>query len=150
VPAGDDGGVPYAFLAVTAIGLAAVCLAYRPVRREPFTVISFATGWLVGELAFQNIVWEMVATALFIAFGALDGWAGWVGLVLAVVGWVGLVGLGVAGLRTARSSHAPSARPAASTTGGTAPRRTGSTCTARGWCRPRGPRSWSTSTAGDG
>jgi acetyl esterase/lipase len=93
--------VPYAYLAVTAVGLAAVCLAYRPIRREPFTVVSFATGWIVGELAFQNIVWEMVATALFIAFGALDGWAGWVGLALAVVGWAGLVGLGVTGLRAA-------------------------------------------------
>jgi acetyl esterase/lipase len=99
--AGDDGVVPYAFLAVTAVGLAAVTIAYHPVRREPFTVVSFATGWLVGELAFQNIVWEMVATALFISFGALDGWAGWVGLALAVAGWVGLVGLGATGLRAA-------------------------------------------------
>jgi acetyl esterase/lipase len=78
---GDDGAVPYAFLAVTTVGLVAVGLAYRPIRREPFTVISFATGWLVGELAFQNIVWEVIATVLFVAFGALDGWAGWVGLV---------------------------------------------------------------------
>ena len=93
--------MPYAFLAVTAVGLAAVALAYRPIRREPFTVVSFATGWLVGELAFQNIVWEMVATALFISFGALDAWAGWVGLALAVAGWVGLVGLGATGLRAA-------------------------------------------------
>ena len=93
--------VPYAFLAVTAVGLAAVAVAYRPIRREPFTVVSFATGWLVGELAFQNIIWEMLATAIFISFGALDGWAGWVGLALAVAGWVGLAGLGVTGLRAA-------------------------------------------------
>ena len=93
--------MPYAFLAVTAVGLVAVGLAYRPIRREPLTVPSFATGWLVGELAFQNIVWEMVATAVFITLGALDGWAGWVGLALAAVGWVGLVGLGVTGLRSA-------------------------------------------------
>ena len=93
--------VPYAFLAVTAVGLAAVAVAYRPIRREPFTVVSFATGWLVGELAFQNIIWEMLATAVFISFGALDGWAGWVGLALAVAGWVGLAGLGVTGLRAA-------------------------------------------------
>ena len=93
--------VPYAFLAVTAVGLAAVAVAYRPIRREPFTVVSFATGWLVGELAFQNIIWEMLATGVFISFGALDGWAGWVGLALAVAGWVGLAGLGVTGLRAA-------------------------------------------------
>ncbi|HWD56517.1 MAG TPA: alpha/beta hydrolase fold domain-containing protein [Acidimicrobiales bacterium] len=93
--------MPYAFLAVTALGAAAVALAYRPIRREPFTIVSFAAAWIAGELAFQNIVWQMAATGAFIAFGALDGWAGWLGLALAIAGWVGLVGLGVAGLRAA-------------------------------------------------
>jgi acetyl esterase/lipase len=93
--------VPYAFLAVTAVGAVAVALAYRPIRREPLTIVSFAFAWIAGELAFQNIVWQMAATGLFIGFGALDGWAGWLGLALAIVEWVGLVGLGVAGLRTA-------------------------------------------------
>jgi acetyl esterase/lipase len=92
--------VPYAFLAVTAVGVVAVALAYRPIRREPLTIVSFALAWIAGELAFQNIVWQMAATGVFIAFGALDGWAGWLGLALAIAGWVGLVGLGVAGLRT--------------------------------------------------
>jgi acetyl esterase/lipase len=96
---GDDGGVPYAFLAVTAVGAVAVALAYRPIRREPLTIFSFALSWLPNELALQTIVLQMVATVLFVVFGALDGWAGWLGLALAVVGWIGLVGLGVAGLR---------------------------------------------------
>ncbi len=86
-------------LAVTAVGVVAVALAYRPIRREPFTVLSFVAGWIAGELAFQNIVWQVIATVLFVTYGALDGWAGWLGLALAVVGWVGLVGLGIAGLR---------------------------------------------------
>jgi acetyl esterase/lipase len=93
--------VPYAFLAVTLIGGFAVLMAYRPIRREPFTVISFAAAWIAGELAFQNIVWQMVATGLFIRFGALDGWAGWLGLAITVVAWFGLLGLGVAGIRAA-------------------------------------------------
>jgi acetyl esterase/lipase len=93
--------VPYAFLVVTLVGAAAVALAYRPIRREPFTVLSFSAGWIAGELAFQNIVWQMVATALFIAFGALEGWAGWLGLAVAIVDWVGLLGLGIAGRRAA-------------------------------------------------
>ena len=63
--------MPYAFLIVTLVGAVAVALAYRPIRREPFTVLSFTCGWIAGELAFQNIVWQMVATALFIWFGAL-------------------------------------------------------------------------------
>ena len=96
---GDDGAVPYAYLSVTLVGVVAVALAYRPIRREPLTVVSFVAGWIAGELAFQNIAWQLIATALFIEFGALDGWAGWLGLALAVLGWIGLVGLGVAGLR---------------------------------------------------
>jgi acetyl esterase/lipase len=95
------GDMPYAYLAVTLVGAAAVALAYRPIRREPFSVVSFAFAWIAGELAFQNIVWQLVATVVFVEFGALDGWAGWLGLAVAVVDWVGLFGLGLAGLRTA-------------------------------------------------
>ena len=98
--------MPYAFLAVTVVGIVAVALAYRPIRREPLTVLSFAWASLTSELAFQNIVWEMVATVVFIEFGALDGWAGWLGLVFAVAGWIGLLGLGVAGLRAAEVTAA--------------------------------------------
>ena len=98
---GEDGGVPYAFLIVTLIGAVAVALAYHPIRREPFTVLSFICGWIAGELAFQNIVWQVAAATLFIWFGALSSWAGWLGLAVAVVGWVGLIGLGVAGRRAA-------------------------------------------------
>jgi acetyl esterase/lipase len=93
--------VPYAYLAVTVVGAVAVALSYRPVRREPLTIVSFALASWTSELALQNIVWQVVATAIFIELGALDGWAGWLGLAVAVAGWVGLVGLGVAGLRTA-------------------------------------------------
>jgi len=91
--------VPYAYLIVTLVGAATVALAYRPIRREPFTVVSFAGAWIAGELAFQNIVWQVVVTVVFVEFGALDGWAGWLGLAVAVLNWVGLFGLGVTGLR---------------------------------------------------
>ena len=93
--------MPYAFLIVTLIGAVAVALAYRPIRREPFTIVSFICGWIAGELAFQNMVWQAVATALFIWGGALSNWAGWLGLAVAVADWVGLIGLGVAGRRAA-------------------------------------------------
>ena len=86
--------MPYAYLAVTLVGAGAIALAYRPIRREPFTVLSFVSGWIAGELAFQNIVWQIIATVLFVAYGALDGWAGWLGLAVAVVDWIGLAGLG--------------------------------------------------------
>ncbi len=93
--------MPDAFLIVTLIGALAVTLAYRPIRREPFTILSFVSGWVAGELAFQNILWQMIATAIFISLGALQGWAGWLGLAVAVVDWVGLLGLGIAGRRAA-------------------------------------------------
>jgi acetyl esterase/lipase len=98
--------VPYAFLIVTLVGAVAVALAYRPIRREPFTVLSFICGWIAGELAFQNIVWQLVATALFIRFGALSNWAGWLALAVAVADWVGLIGLGIAGRRAAHVTAA--------------------------------------------
>jgi acetyl esterase/lipase len=98
---GDDGGVPYAYLAVTVVGALAVLLSYRPIRREPLTIVSFALASWTSELALQNIVWQVIATALFIEFGALNAWAGWLGLAIALSSWVGLVGLGVSGLRAA-------------------------------------------------
>jgi acetyl esterase/lipase len=93
--------VPYAYLAVTVVGALAVALSYRPIRREPLTVVSFVMASWTSELAIQNIVWQMIATALFIEFGALDSWAGWLGLAFAVTGWIGLTGLALAGLRAA-------------------------------------------------
>ena len=93
--------MPYAFLVVTLVGAVAVALAYRPIRREPFTVLSFTCGWIAGELAFQNIIWQAAAAALFISFGALSNWAGWLGLAVAVADCVGLIGLGIAGRRAA-------------------------------------------------
>jgi len=71
-PVGDNDGVPYAFLTVTLVGAVAVALAYRPIRREPFTVLSFTCGWIAGELAFQNILWQVVATGLSSGRGALE------------------------------------------------------------------------------
>ncbi len=91
--------MPYAFLIVALVGAVAVGLAFRPIRREPFTVLDFTCGWVAGELAFQNILWQMAATALFIWFGALSNWAGWLGLGVAVAEWTGLIGLGISGRR---------------------------------------------------
>jgi len=98
--------VPYAYLSVTALGALGVLLAYHPVRREPFSVPSFFIGWLVGELAVQNIVWQVAATVVFAIFGAFSGWAGWLGLALAVASWVGEAGLAVVGHRAANVAAA--------------------------------------------
>jgi acetyl esterase/lipase len=93
--------VPYIYLGVTLLGAVGVLLAYHPIRREPLTVVSFALGWIEGELAIQNIVWQVAATVVFGLFGAFAGWAGWLGLAVAIASWIGLVGLAVAGRRAA-------------------------------------------------
>jgi acetyl esterase/lipase len=93
--------VPYIYLAVTLVGALGVLLAYRPIRHEPLSVPSFFVGWLVGELAVQNILWEVAATVVFGLFGAFTGWAGWLGLAIALVSWAGLVGLALSGRRAA-------------------------------------------------
>ncbi|HWE68607.1 MAG TPA: alpha/beta hydrolase [Acidimicrobiales bacterium] len=93
--------MPYIYLGVTVVGAIGVLLAYHPIRREPLTVLSFVAGWVVGELAVQNIVWQVAATAVFGIFGAFGNWAGWLGLGVAGASWVGLVGLAISGRRAA-------------------------------------------------
>ena len=53
--------------------------------------MSFFAAWLTGELAVWHIVWQAVATVVFIALGALDAWPGWLGLAITLASWVGLV-----------------------------------------------------------
>jgi acetyl esterase/lipase len=105
--------VPYAFLAVAAVGVLTVVNAYRPMRREPFTVVSFFAGWLAGELPIQTIAVQAAATVVFGVYGAFGAWPGYVGLVLALVGWAGLVGLAVSGRRAAAVVAASLEDPAA-------------------------------------
>jgi acetyl esterase/lipase len=85
--------VPVAFLVVSLIGLAFTLNAFRPVRIEALSVGSFFAGWLTSELPLHHLVWEAIATVVFIALGALHGWAGWVGLGVTAVSWVGLIAL---------------------------------------------------------
>jgi acetyl esterase/lipase len=91
--------VPFAYLGVTLVGALAVLLAYRPVRKEPVTILDFVCGWLCAEVSLQNIAWQVIATVIFGVFGAFDNWAGWLGLGVAVVSWAGLVGLAISGRR---------------------------------------------------
>jgi acetyl esterase/lipase len=97
----EDAGMPYVYLGVTLIGALAVLLAYRPVRKEPFTVLSFVCGWLCAEVSLQNIAWQAVATVLFGVYGAFSNWAGWLGLAVAAVSWAGLIGLARSGRHAA-------------------------------------------------
>ncbi|MDA8359861.1 MAG: alpha/beta hydrolase [Actinomycetota bacterium] len=105
--------MPYAFLALAALGVLAVALTYRPLRKEPFTVVSFVVGWLVGELPLQTIALQVAVTVVFGLYGAFGAWPGDVGLGLAVLGWAGMAGLAVTGARAREVVAAALADPRA-------------------------------------
>ena len=83
------------FLAVSIAFAVLVVNAYHPVKREPFTVVSFALGWIPGELPLQVCAVEVAGAAVFAWDGALGSWPGWVGLAVAAGSWAGLVQLAV-------------------------------------------------------
>ena len=95
--------MPWLFLVAALTGLGFTANAFRPVRRNHwFFSQSFFAAWLTTELAGHHLFWQVVATGLFVALGALAAWPGWVGLALAVVSWVGLVILMAQGFRAAQ------------------------------------------------
>ncbi|HEX3567272.1 MAG TPA: hypothetical protein VHU17_18035, partial [Acidimicrobiales bacterium] len=87
--------MPWVFVAVSLVGAVFVVNAYFPFRREPLTVVSFALGWIAGELPIQMIVVQGALTAVFAWAGAFHAWPGWVGLAIAVASWCGLARLAV-------------------------------------------------------
>ncbi len=85
----------WVFLAVSIAFAVLVVNAYRPVKREPFTVFSFALGWIPGELPLQVCAVEAAGVAIFAWNGGLGSWPGWVGLAIAAGSGAGLVQLAV-------------------------------------------------------
>ena len=83
------------FFGVSLVGAGLVVNAFFPFRREPLTVVSFALGWLAGELPIQMIVVQGVLTPVFAWAGAFHAWPGWLGLAIAVASWCGLGRLAV-------------------------------------------------------
>jgi acetyl esterase/lipase len=90
------------FLLASLVGLWFTANALWPSRRWQLIGPSFFAGWLTGELALFHILWQALASAIFVWFGALDQPVGWVALGLTLVSWVGLVWLVVV---AARSRH---------------------------------------------
>lgn len=86
--------MPWLFLLVSLIGAALTCNAYRPFYYPPrLAVVSFFAGWLVSELPFHTIVWQLLATLAFVALGALEEGPGFLGLAITALSWFGLCGL---------------------------------------------------------
>ncbi len=71
--------ISWSFLFVTLVGAWFTFNAYVPHRRTgPLIVPSFFAGWLTAELSAHHFAWQVVATVVFVAMGALDVWP-WMG-----------------------------------------------------------------------
>ena len=93
--------MPWLFLVASVVGALFTLNAYRPSSRWQLIGVSFFAAWFTGELALWHVLWQAVATAAFVALGALDAWPGWVGLAITVASWAGLLWIGVTARRSA-------------------------------------------------
>jgi acetyl esterase/lipase len=85
--------VPTVFLVLTALGLAGVLNALRPLRATVVLLPAFFWAWLTAELAPQLVVLTVVEAIVFVLLGAVHGVRGWVALVLAALTVAGLLRL---------------------------------------------------------
>lgn len=93
--------ISWLFLLAALWGAAFTALALWPPRSPSFLLpIWFLAAWLTTELAVWHLLWQVVATIVFVALGALDDWPGRVGLAITVLSWTGLVSALVAASRT--------------------------------------------------
>lgn len=70
------------------------CFSYNlfyPVYKHPKGVlISFLSGWLVGELVWHHLIIQVAITLLFVAGGVVEGFWGALGLLILLVSWWGM------------------------------------------------------------
>jgi hypothetical protein len=102
--------MPYLLLALGILFALLAGNAHAPRRSALLLVPGFFFGWLTIEMAPHLLATEIVAIALTVAYGGLDGWAGWAGLALGVLGAAGTVAIILASRRTVvtlRESGAP-------------------------------------------
>lgn len=64
---------------------------FYPVYKHPKGVlVSFISGWLVGELVWHHLVIQVAITLLFVAGGVVEGFWGSLGLLILLVSWWGM------------------------------------------------------------
>ena len=88
------------FLAVSMVFAILAVNAFFPVRREPFTVASFAMGWIPGELPVHMVAVEAAGVVAFAFNGAFSSWPGWAGLAITVLSAASFVRLAVVAAHT--------------------------------------------------
>lgn len=80
--------MPWIFLTLSLLGALITYNAYVPRRTSRYLNLpSFVAGWLTSELPLHHVAWQVLATVLFAAGGALSAWPGWVGLGISLVSW---------------------------------------------------------------
>ena len=88
----EGDSVAWIFFAVSLWGAFFTINTFYPLRRPGIAaLVSFFAGWLTTELALHHILWQLIATCVFIALGALDHWPGQLGLVITLLSWAGLL-----------------------------------------------------------
>lgn len=88
----NDATAAWLFLGVSIVGAVFTLNAFVPVRRIPLLFVpSFFGSWLTAELALQHVVWQAIATAVFVELGALSSLPGQIGMVITAASWLGLV-----------------------------------------------------------
>ncbi|MCZ6571394.1 MAG: hypothetical protein O7B23_14675, partial [Deltaproteobacteria bacterium] len=86
--------IPWIFLAVSLVGATFTLSALLRARKLfVFIVPYFFGAWLTGELALHHLAWQVVASIVFMALGALQSWPGLLGLAITLASWVGLLAL---------------------------------------------------------
>ncbi len=100
-------GVPtiaWAFLGVSLVGALFTANAFIPVRRVPALFMpSFFGSWLTAELAMHHVLWQSIASLVFVEFGALAAWPGWAALIITFGSWLGLLVLFADGNRAQKT-----------------------------------------------
>ena len=82
------------YLVVAVIGALSTVNGYRPFARSGFVSLpACIAGVLTSELPLQIIAVQVLASAVFVAVGAVRSPAGVGGAALSVASWIGLVGL---------------------------------------------------------
>jgi len=88
----SESTIAWLFFSISLIGAVFTLNAFMPVRRIPALFVpSFFGSWLTAELALQHIVWQALATVLFVELGALSTWPGIAGLGITAASWLGLL-----------------------------------------------------------
>jgi len=96
--------IPWVFLAVSLVGAGFTASALLRGRKLWIFVVPYFFGaWLTGELALHHLAWQLLATVVFVALGALGDWAGIVGLGITLASWGGLAALHRRGAEAAAS-----------------------------------------------